>query len=305
LGLPGYDTVEVSQLLHHKDKWRDYARLNEIAGPVGIGCANMGEVEEALRHLGFPILIKPIDLTGGKGIGYGEDLRTALEVAERAFAASPAHRVVVEEFVTGSRHGFSAILRDRKVAFHFSDDEHYHLSPYLVSAASAPSSCPPASIRAIVASVEKIAFDLNLVDGIVHLQFIMSSNGSPMIIEVCRRIPGDLYVELVRHATGTPYADWILRPFAGLGLEGLNQAPATRSITRHCLMSDEAGKFAGFRFGLDEGRKIIDRMVWAEIGDEILNPATEKLGIVFVEEFANSGLGVRPPLQSALGIEIT
>ena len=70
-----------------------------------------------------------------------------------------AGRIVVEEFISGSRHGFSALLRAGRVVFHFADDEHYHLSPYLVSAASTPSSCaaPPAAWGVAIDVPEKVS----------------------------------------------------------------------------------------------------------------------------------------------------
>ena len=283
LGLPGHDVPEVAEMIHHKDKWRAFAREAGIEGPTAVGCANLEEVETALDRLRAPFMVKPVDLTGGKGIQRVETEQEALRAAEAAFSISKAKRIVVEEFISGTRHGFTCMLRSGKVVFHFVDDEIYHLSPYLVSAASSSSSCPEATVENLIAQSEKIAGTLRLVDGIFHVQFILQPSGEPVIIEICRRGPGDLYVELVRHATGAPYAEWIVRAACGMDLGGICEMPVRRSVTRHCLMADRAGIFEGFDFDPDVESRIIDQMVWAQEGERVVDPATHKFGIVFVD----------------------
>jgi biotin carboxylase len=228
-------------------------------------------------------MVKPVDLTGGKGIQRVENIEDGLRAAEVAFSISKAKRIVVEEFIAGTRHGFSCMLRGGRVVFYFADDEIYHLSPYMVSAASSSSSCPEAAVENLIAQSEKIAGTLRLVDGIFHVQFILRPTGEPVIIEICRRGPGDLYVELVRHATGVPYAEWIVRAACGMDLGIIIESPVKRYVTRHCLMAEKAGVFEGFDFDLEVENRIIDRMVWAQVGESVVDPTTHKFGIVFVD----------------------
>ena len=283
LGLPGHDIPEVANLIHHKDKWRAFAQKVGIGGPVAFGCGSLKEVETALEHLRLPLMVKPVDLTGGKGIQRVDTKKEILNAAQAAFSISKAKRIVVEEFITGTRHGFTCILRSEKVVFHFVDIETYHLSPYLVSAASSSSFCPEVAVENLIAQSEKIAGSLGLVDGIFHVQFILQSSGVPVIIEICRRGPGDLYVELVRHATGAPYAEWIVRAACGMDLGEIFEMPVKRSVTRHCLMADKVGIFEGFDFEPDVESRIIDQMVWSRQGERVEDPATHKFGIVFVD----------------------
>ncbi len=283
LGLPGHDSTEVAKIIHHKDRYRRFAQGLGIPSPLAVGCDDLNSVEEATRRLRFPLMIKPVDLTGGKGITRVDSREDALLAAHKAFSVSKAKRIVVEEFITGSRHGLSTILRGGQVVFHFADDEDYHLSPYLVSAASTPASCRPETLDRLLEYSETIAESLQLVDGIFHVQFIEPEIGDPVIIEICRRAPGDLYIELVRHATGAPYSDWIVCASSGRVIPEVQQMPVRRCVTRHCLMSDVEGTFAGFDFDADVENRIIDRLVWAKEGDRVDDATTHKFGIVFVE----------------------
>ncbi len=305
LGLPGHDTFETAAIIHHKDAWRDYASRHNYPSPRALGCSSMKEVERAVDELRFPLIIKPVDLTGGKGIARAEAPKDALASAESAFAISKAGRIVVEEFITGSRHGFTAMLRDRRVVFYFADDEHYHLSPYLVSAASTPSSCPLASISRLIEYSEAIASDLRLVDGIFHVQFIQPKVGDPVIIEICRRAPGDLYIELVRHTTGAPYAEWIVRAASGMGIPHVHHVAERSCITRHCLMAHTPGIFAGFNFDPEVEMNIIDHMIWGRVGEIVHNADTHKFGIVFVQHRDAEHMREQAPnLQTLLSARI-
>lgn len=296
MGLPGHDTFETSKIIHHKDSWRAFAIGHNIPSPTAFGCINMSEVKLAIPKLRFPLMVKPVDLTGGKGIQQCNDEFQTIKAAELAFSISKAKRIVLEEFIVGSRHGFTAILRNKKVVFYFADDEYYHLSPYLVSAASAPTSCSQTSINALIVHSEKIAELLALVDGIFHVQFIQQEDGQPVIIEICRRAPGDLYIDLVRHATGVPYAEWIVRAASGLDLTCVEQKPVTQPITRHCLMADNNGIFDGFEFESDFNVRIIDKMIWSKNGEIVNDCYTQKFGIVFVKHDTTQQMQEHAPM---------
>jgi biotin carboxylase len=283
MGLPGHDTYDTAKIIHHKDNWRNFASLNKISSPQAIGCKSISEVKSAMTKLRFPLMIKPVDLTGGKGIQRCDYKDQTIKAAKAAFKISKAKRIVLEEFVYGTRHGFTAFLRNRQVVFYFADDEYYHLSPFLVSAASTPSSCPQSTINALIEYSQKIAELLALVDGIFHVQFIQQEDGQPIIIEICRRAPGDLYIDLVRHAARVPYAEWIVRAASGLDLTCVEQSDVNKFITRHCLMAYDNGVFDGFEFDPHVESCIIDRMIWSKNGEVVKDCHTHKFGIVFVK----------------------
>ena len=280
LGLPGHDAFETCRTLHHKDLYRAFALANDIASPQAIGCGSVEDGRLAAANLGFPVIVKPVDLTGGKGIRVVESLVDLDAALENAFALTRAGRVVVEEFVEGSRHGFTCIIKDRKVIFRFLDNEHYFLNPYMVSAASAPADLPDATGLLLTDEVECIADLLQLVDGIVHVQFIASVHG-PVIIEICRRPPGDLYVLLVQHATGVDYPSLIVRPACGLSFGDVRQIETRGFYGRHCVMSRKTGVVTELIVDPVVVTKVIDQMLWWNPGDVIDDSLVQKLGIMF------------------------
>lgn len=280
LGLPGHDPYETAEIIHHKDKFRIFSLANSISGPEAVGCENMEDVSVALEKLSFPLIIKPVDLTGGKGIAIGNSEADILEAAKKAFTISKAKRLVVEEFIEGSRHGFSAFIYKQKVCFYFADNEHYYLNPYMVSGASTPSTVSEEVEQILCRELEIIARLLKLKDGILHTQFILR-NDQPFIIEICRRAPGDLYIKLVEYATGVDYPGWILKSSAGLDCGELRHTKPTGYYLRHCVMCDKVGTLKDLTIKDNINNNIVDKYMWWEKGEKISDVMTTKLGIIF------------------------
>ncbi len=282
LGLPGHDSYETSQIIHHKDKYREFAQANNIPSPSAIGGISTEDIMGSIDSLVFPVIIKPVDLSGGKGIAMADSKEEVFTAVEKAFNISKAKRVVVEEFITGSRHGFSAFLYKGKIGFYFSDNEHYYLNPYMVSAASSPSIVSKDIERKLCYELEKIAALLTLADGILHVQYILKDD-TPFIIEICRRAPGDLYIKFVQHATGVDYPSWIVKASAGIDCSNLSYCDTKGYFTRHCVMAERHGNIKDVVFDKLIEKNIIDKLMWWSKGDEIVNVLTEKLGIVFLK----------------------
>lgn len=282
MGLPGHDSFEIANIIHHKDRYREFALSNDILTPRAKGAHNIGEALQAVDSLTFPLIIKPVDLTGGKGVSTINEPGQAQEALEKAFTISRAKRVVVEEFIEGTRHGFSAFLRNGRVVFYFWDNEYYYLNPYLVAAASAPGLVPYDVRRRLFEVSESIASLLSLKTGIFHIQYILHK-GKPVIIEICRRAPGDLYIKLVEHATGVDYAEWIVRASAGLACDELEHVEPKGFLARHCVMASRTGTLKDIVFDPTLDNMIVDRLMWWKPGDRVTDVLTTKFGIVFVK----------------------
>lgn len=281
LNLSGHDSYETCKRLHHKDSYRQFASENNIPTPKAQGFSSAHSALAALDTFRLPVLVKPVDLTGGKGIGKIDNPIEAPEAVNSALNWSKAKRIVVEEFITGSRHGFSALIKNGKVTFYFLDNEHYYLNPYLVAAASTPGTVPGSAVQSLIAQAEKIASLLNLNTGIFHVQYILHKD-QPIIIEICRQPPGDLYIKLVEHATGVDYSAWIINAFAGSEIT-FSQSPPTGFYTRHCIMAATNGTLLDVTIDKAIQGKIIDSFMWWKKGQLICDYRKEKFGIVFLK----------------------
>lgn len=295
LGLPGHDSYATSLELHHKDKYRALATKLGIPTPRAITvkvaekCANnekcssemREDFDEAIAQLTFPIIVKPVDLTGGKGIHRAANIEEARTAYKDACSRTRQDHIVVEEFVQGTNHGFSAMLVKGKVAFAFSDNEQYYLNKYMVSGANTPSTTSAAGLAKLRDYSERIARELHLVDGILHIQYIERADGTPVIIEICRRPPGDLYIKFVKYATGIDYPKFIVMAETGMDISGIADVPTQGFWLRHCIMADREGIVRDVTFAPEIQKNIVEKFLWYKPGEQITDKFLYKAGIVF------------------------
>ncbi len=281
LGLPGHDSYESSLRIHHKDQFRRLLDEIGIPTPRAGTVTDVGSGLALCEEIGFPVIVKPVDLTGGKGIRVCENAAEVADAIADAFALTRQQHIVIEQFMAGSRHGFTCFVTNQRVGFWFADDEQYYVNQYLVSGTTTPTSMPDSAIADLVADVEAITRALDLVDGLMHVQCILTAAG-PRIVELCRRCPGDLYPAFVRHATRYDYARSVVRSELGLGPLPPAQPPTLRPIARHCLMTDRDGTLASITYDAEVTERLVDQMTWWEPGLVVDNHRTQKFGIIFL-----------------------
>jgi len=282
LSLPGHDTYENTLILHHKDLFKNFALKNRIPTPFAKGFNNYKEALSAIEEFTFPLIVKPVDLTGGKGISRVFSKNDYEKSICLAFSKSPKKRIVVEEFVKGSQHSFSAFIYKEKVVFFFSDNEYSYMNSNLVSTSAAPSTNIKNVSESLLNAIEKIAILLSLADGIFHIQYLYQ-NGEAKIIEITRRCSGDLYPYPVSKATGYDWAEVIVRAETGMINSDFSRLEQNGFCGRHCIMCSKNGILKTVIINDYILDSIYDKIVWWEKGDIIDNYMVQKLGILCLE----------------------
>lgn len=305
LGLSGFDSYHITQTIHHKDKFRAFCNQYGFPVPKALSFTSFDEAVKNLDKFQFPIIVKPVDLTGGKGVSRVDTHNNAPQCIQKAFAISKEKKIVIEEFITGTHHGLSVFIINKKVAFYFCDDEHYYINKYLVSGASWPGSPSQDVIQKLLDIYSQIATLLTLHDGIFHTQIIVKDN-MPFITEICRRPPGDLYVKLVEYATGIKYSHEIIKAYTGLQSGNFTYDASNNGFyTRHCIMSNKPGKIKNIIISADIENNIFDILYLLKKGDEITDYLHQKAGIAFLKYNSIEEMKSKVPfLQELIKVEI-
>lgn len=281
LGLPGHDSDDVIATIHDKDKFRELAAATGIPSPHAVMCSSMEDVAKAAR-LRFPVLVKPVDACGGHGISRCTNQEELRNAAQFAFGGARAGRIVLEEYLEGTDHGFTTLIQGKKVVFSFCDNEYHAAETYAVSAVCYPSDVSQAAIDALTEQVETLAGYLGLKDGLVHIQFKWLPNGTPVIVEMCRRSPGDLYIEFVKHVTGLDYPRSILRAEMGLDFEHTPvRGPDGNYHVRQVLISRKGGTLQDISFSPKLHLYIEKSFVYFKKGQKVAE--FSKFGVLFLK----------------------
>jgi biotin carboxylase len=243
LGLPGFDPRSIAELLHHKHCFKPLAA--ELGLPITRFIThNIGDVTHETKGLCYPLIVKPVDLTGGKGISVVYDAKELQKAIALARSISKQETLVIEEYFQGTLHSYSTIIENGKVVFDYADNEYCHPTPYLVSTSTSIAAVPPHILTDLRFQTEKIARRLKLVDGVLHCQFLYK-DGDYVILEFTRRCSGDLYSDVVEAVTGVRHAEQFVRASLGLRLSIASSTPASSFVSRHCIFADRPGRFNG------------------------------------------------------------
>ena len=281
LGLPGYDPYETILTLHHKDKYRQFALRHQIPSPYAESHSTIHHALESIDKYTFPVIIKPIDLTGGKGISKVHHSDEYKNAVEKAFSISRTKRIVVEEFIAGTLHSFSSFIKDGKVVFYFSDNEFsLSLNPFFVSTSASPAIKYQIVTPKMITICENIASLLTLKTGLLHCQYLLRDE-EPIIIEITRRCPGDLYTVPVENSTGVDHALYIVKAAVGMDISDLSPIEPNGFYGRHCVMSSTPGRVKDVIIDSSIIPNIVDKFMWWTPGYIIDNVYTSKVSIVF------------------------
>jgi len=287
LNLSGFDSLETAFAIHHKHLFKP------IASNLGLPTTNF-RVIDLSRHLeldnlqlNLPLMIKPVDLTGGKGIvkvNQLTELKPALiairDVSKEKFA-------IVEEYFEGSLHSYSTIIVDGRVVFQYADNEYCYPNPYLVSASTSLASVPIDVLQDLQFQTEKFAKFLKLKNGVLHCQFLYG-NGDYKILEFTRRCSGDLYSSVVQAVTGLNHPQQFIRQSMGIEFNLNRDQVISHFVSRHCIFSDNSGTYHGLEIAKELENNLVFQIESFANGYHIKQPHKEKMGVVILKFASHS-----------------
>ncbi len=286
LGLPGHDSYALSEKIHHKEQFHRLLIETGIRAPKHIDC-HKEEVEAQYSDIGFPLVVKPVDLTGGKGVCICHNFSELIPAVDRALSVSRQTVIMLEEYIEGGNYGASFLLKKGHVTSFFCGNEQYSNNKYLVSGAYGPSDLSQQTLFELIHQVEALAQKSLLVDGLFHVQFIVNQYGFPIMIDPCRRTPGDLYVLLAGYSTGVNYAREIVKAELGFSIED-SYVEERNFVARECIMADYNGRIKDIEISEDIEKNIRYKMIWGKKGDFIEDDTKYKAGIVIMQ-FQHAG----------------
>lgn len=280
LGLRGHDTFENAQIIHRKDKFKQFVREAGIKSPAARYYESIEKAVERKIEDGIPLIVKPSDQAGGKGVSTVYDLTAYRKAVLRAFGMSRDGRIVVEPYIEGTLHSLSTFIIDRRVAAYVTLNDYSYANKYLTNTGVSPADNREAAVKSLIPEVEKVAGRLGLVDGLLHLQYI-ERQGEFWIIEMMRRMPGNNCTTAASRASGIDWRDWIIRAEAGQDCRGIPAAGMSDKIYGyHAIMSHRNGIYQGYDVADEFQKNIIDILEYDTPGTVIDDYMYQKFGLV-------------------------
>ena len=238
----GIDTLKSTNIINNKKYFRQFAIKNKLSVPKEY-------LIEDLKNLDKPIIIKPVDAYSGRGITIVNSLKKNIikKAIHLSNSFSKSKASIIEEFVTGDLYSHSAFINNKKISLDFIVNEFCNKNKFTVDTSNVNYNFPPAILDSIRNEINLIVNKLNLVDGLMHTQFILNKNKF-WIIEITRRCPGDLYSKLIETSTNINYAKIYTLPFLNKSNKEGSFILSRNKIIRHTISSSEDTNFKNLKF---------------------------------------------------------
>ncbi len=267
-----FDKMKVIDTIHNKYKFREFEKLN-FRSNINFSITNNFNLIKKLR---FPILIKPIVGSGGKGI---IKINSDKNLREKNFYKYKDY--IFEEYIAGTNHGIFSIVNDKKIAFIFFDTEQRFINKFTVSSTHSHCTIPTTVKKRFTQKIKKIINKLELKNGILHFQ-VKFKNNKIYIIEVTRRIPGDQYLSFVEFSTNYPVLENIKNIYLNKSLK-VDQNMKFKHILRKIIMAPSNGKYINFEIDKKISNKVIEKYEVLKKGNIISDYLNQRIAILFFE----------------------
>lgn len=277
LKIGNFDTLETAKLVHNKWKFKEFCLKNSISTPNGFYYTKNSK----LNNLKFPVVVKPTNLSGGRGIKVVKDL-DELKIALTS-AQSFSDDIFLEEFIDGELIAYSIFIQNQKIIYDFVGKDDVYLNKYLITTAY-PIKLGHKILEKLKSDVEKLAHRLSLVDGMFHLQ-ILVKNHMPYIIDVTRRIPGDFFPNLIEYCDEVEYSKAVVNAYTTGKLNNCfkNKSDKQNLIIRHCVMPQKNGLYEDIIIHKNIKDKIISRFDLINKGSKINDFLNTQIAIIFIK----------------------
>ncbi len=212
------------RLAEDREYFRERMIALDIAQPESGTARSLEEAVELGRSIGYPVMVRPSFVLGGRGMEVIYDEETLKRYAIEAIQVSPEYPMLIDRFLDNAIEAEVDALSDGKETFVATVMEHIELAG--IHSGDSACAIPPVTIaerhiRTIEAHADAIAKDFK-VNGILNVQFAICDD-KVYIIEANPR--ASRTVPIVSKVTGVQLARNATQLMLGETLAGLNVKP--------------------------------------------------------------------------------
>lgn len=291
MGLPFQCSYEAACILQDKSKFRKFLSDNGFNCPKAKGYSNVEDALNDIEYFNWPVIVKPVDSAGSKGVSKVEKYDDLAQAIEFALQASISKKFIIEDFLEkdGFSVGSESFVVDGKLVYNgfydqLFDDE--SVNPYTPSAEVWPSVMKPEYQDEIKAELQRLIDLLGISTGLFNVECRVCKNGKAYLMEVSPRAGGNRLAEMLNYAADVNVIEAETRKSVGLELNEIHEPTYKGHFAILVLHSDINGVFESVE--IDEGFRrdhVIEEEVRVNVGDEVsaFSGANAAIGTLFLK----------------------
>lgn len=205
------NSLECNKVTTDKYLMRERLSSNNIRCPKFTKSENINEIQRIFNYK-FPLIVKPTDRSGSRGVTKVNNVTELSEAIERAKDNSFNKKIIVEEFIEGSEISVEMISWAGAHSFLQITDKETTGSPYFVETGQhQPSKFTGEIKNVIISTVSNSLNALKVLFGASHSELLITKNNEIYIVEIGARMGGDFIgSHLVELSTGFDFVKAVI-----------------------------------------------------------------------------------------------
>lgn len=293
LGLPTNPAKSV-EVLGLKYPWRQFLHENGFACPKFYSFhpnTPLHEIIEATKTFTFPVIVKPTDSSGSKGVTKLENWEELENAIAWADSYSRNKVLLVEEYI---QRGFPSVIGgdifvwDGKVVLYgeMACIRDLVNSPLIPIGEKKPSGLNKKQEQNVYKELQRIVSALNIQFGELNIEIILDKNDNVHFLELGPRAGGNMIPIQLGDAYGIDLVKANIQAAMGKKPEFLDKPVKSLPgcYLHYVLHSYEAGTFKGIEIAESIAKNVYRQVIYKQEGDpvEVFDGAGKALGIIFL-----------------------
>lgn len=292
LGLPSnpYESVKI---LARKDYFRDFLTKHNFLVPKSKSFYNLKEAYSWFDELEKPIIVKPVDSSGSKGVSKIETKEALSEAFSYALEFSREKKIVLEEFFVrdGYQVAGDGFVVNGELVFRCWANEHFDklCNPYVPIGESFPSIMSDYTLKQAQSETQRLLDLLRMKQGALNFDFHYNSKGDFSFLELGPRNGGNLIPEVIKYATGVDLIKYTVDSALGLDCSDLTMKPTQGFYSSYMLHAIEDGTVEEIWYSEEIKRNIVEENIFVNVGDNVkkFDGSHETLGTMIMKFESN------------------
>lgn len=274
MGLPSFGPFESVEILQNKDKFRAFLTENGFNVPKAKGYTNPVDAMADASIWDYPIIVKPTDAAGSKGVTRVDNAEQLKAAVDYAFDKSISGHIIIEDFIekAGCSSDTDSMSVDGKLVFTSFCAQRFDLNasnPYTPAAYSWPSTFTVEQEAYLTSEIQRLITLLGLKTVVYNIETRIGTNGKPYIMELTPRGGGNRLCEMLRYATGVDMITAITRAMVGDPIDPIEQKPYNGHWAEIILHADQDGVFDHLVISKDLPAEVVEEDLWVKQGDKV------------------------------------
>ena len=274
LGLPTspYKSVEI---LSNKDLFRDFLQKHGFNSPKAMGFITYEEALEHIDEFRLPVMVKPVDSSGSKGINKMTNKSQLRVFVEDALHYSRGKRFLIEEFIVKKGHQISgdAFSVDGKLVFHCLGNEFYDSTcekDFAPLGECWPFQMDYRYIEDLEQQLQRLMTLLKMKSNAYNVEAIVGQDDKVYLLELGARSGGSLIPQVTESATGVNMVTYVIKAAMGEDCSDLKQVLPTGFWSNYMVHSNETGRFVRIEFDEEfKNKHLVEWVTDIKMGDSV------------------------------------